>query len=269
MYNDPRRQIQRVLFQGGCPATIVLIALNIITWILHATLLGNNPARFLIFSTETWPLPYFWSIVTWPLFSAGFPFFVLFGLMWAYWICGSLERSWGTKTFLGLFISTAVLTAATTWIGARLLNTSAGFADIWVAVAAPTIAWCAINRHESIGLCFGLVHIPAMWLAGLTALSVWYLMGPALGQPLLGLFALSGCAAAYWYVTKGRFNLSRSSERQRIHEAARRFAPDREQTGSRQGGFNLFRWWKERQDKKRLEEIFRRSGFTDDDNNRR
>jgi membrane associated rhomboid family serine protease len=264
MYNDPRRQIRRVLFQGGCPATIVLIAANVLTWFMHAIFQGANPAKYLLFTSETWPLPYFWTIVTWPLYSAGHPIFVLFALMATYWICGSLERSWGTRAFVGLFLAAAALTAFTTWIGSRILGVPAVVGDLWMAIAPPTVAWCVLNSRERIGLYFGLITVPALWLAVLTAIIVWY----SAGHPVLGLFALSGCAAAYWYVTKARFTLSRGSERQRVHEAARRFAPERERTSSSGGGFNLARWWKERQERKRLEDIFRRSGFTDEDDRR-
>lgn len=263
MYNDPRRQIRRAFLQGGFPATIILIAVNIITWFMHAIFQGANPAKYLLFTSETWPLPYLWSIVTWPLYSAGHPIFMLFALLATYWVCGSLERSWGTKTFLGLFFSAAALTALTTWIGAKVLGVPAIVGSLWLAIAPPTIAWCVLNSSERITLYF-VLQIPAIWLAWFTALIVWY----SIGHPLLGLFALSGCALAYWYVTKARFTLSRGSERQRIHEAARRFTPNQDRPAPGRTGFNLMRWWKERQEKKRLEEIFRRSGFTDEDNRR-
>lgn len=260
MYNDPKRQFNKVLFGGGFPATMILIAVNVVTWIMSTTMGAGSPATYLAFVSRDWPIPAFWTAITWPLVAAGHPLSVLFSLLMAYFVCGSLERSWGTRRFTLFFFALALLTAATTWIGGRLLGLPVFFAGLWHALAAPTVAWAFLNTREKVGLYFGIVQVPALVFAGLGALILWY----EVGAPFLGLFALSGCVAAWWYVTQGRNSFARGEESNRIHESAKSFRPNPPEQVSA-AGFDPMRWWKERQERRRLEDIMRRSGFTDDD----
>lgn len=259
MRQDYQQKIRQFFVKGGNPATITLLLLYVVTWFLNAAMGPASPATLLAFASDQFPLPYFWTPLTWAAVAAGSPITLVFALLWAYWVYGSLERSWGTMNFLGFFFSTALITAITTWIGGKLLNVPFVLADPWVALAPTTVAWAMINRREQVGIFFGLAQVPAIWLAVFSAVVVWYFVGP----PFLGLFALSGCAAAYWYVQHGRFNMDRILERQRIHRAAKRFAPeDRERVNK---SFDPLAWWKERQQRKQLEEMFRRSGFGDEE----
>jgi membrane associated rhomboid family serine protease len=265
MNNDPKRQIREFFSRGGCPATVALIAANVVTWLLNSTMGGASPSRHLIFVGPEWPWPEFWTALTWPLVANGHPLWVLFALVWAYMIGGSLERSWGTRRYAAFFFALALLTAATTWIGGRLLGGPVVLYGLSTAMAATTVAWALLNASQPVGLYFGLLQIPAIYLAYFMPVVVWFEVGPASGNPLLGLFALSGCAAAWWYVTQGRAELNRAAERDRIHAAARRFRPDAPERVEARGGFSPLRWWKDRRERQRLEDIMRRSGFKDDE----
>jgi hypothetical protein len=101
------------------------------------------------------------------------------------------------------------------------------------------------------------------------------------------VFALSGCAAAWWYVNHGRygnypgFSTSRGGQGGQRRPGSGNGKPNlrfqdferetRDAAGRRTGrrGFNVARWWRERQEKKRLEAMFRRSGYTDPEERRR
>ena len=143
--------------------------------------------------------------------------------------------------------------------GAR--PTQAALASVWVALAAPTVAWCTINSRESVSL-YGLLTIPAPLMALLTVVLVWFEVGP----PLLGLFALSGCAAAYAYVRYGRSPYRGYATVRRPWEKApvlrlRTFAPERE--AAERGGFAPLRWWRAWQERRQLARLYRRSRSVD------
>ncbi|HZO88359.1 MAG TPA: hypothetical protein VFB38_08465 [Chthonomonadaceae bacterium] len=245
---------------SGCPATILLIALNIVTFFLGVIPQTQDRLLNLVFFSSAWQ-ERFWTLVTWPLIGPRHPLFLLFACIWAYWVCGSLERSWGTRTFVGFFLAVSALTALTTWAGAQLLGTQAALASVWVALAAPTVAWCTINSRESVSL-YGLLTIPAPLMALLTVVLVWFEVGP----PLLGLFALSGCAAAYAYVRYGRSPYRGYATVRRPWEKApvlrlRTFAPERE--AAERGGFAPLRWWRAWQERRQLARLYRRSRSVD------
>lgn len=272
MYGTSQRQVRNFFFGSGAPATITLIAFNVVSFFAGAILQSANPFVWLAFTTTLWPQN-FWTLVTWPLMGGGHPITVLFAALWAFWVGGSLERSWGTRTFLTFLGAVSALTAFTVWIGSRLLGVPSGMAGLWLAMAAPTIAWCVINPREVIRL-YAVLPIPAKWLAILTMVMLWYEMGP----PVLGLFALSGCAAAYWYAQHGRTGYRvQANPRGRWGNAPGetgkpplRFRDfDREPPAAR--GLNpldKLRAWRQR---RQLEQLWKRSGFSDDekDNRRR
>lgn len=257
--NDPLAFLKK----SYVPVTLTLVIVNVVAWFCAAALGSANPFRWLAFDTLSWPLPHIWSVVTWPLNGAGHPLSLLFGCLWFYQFGGSLERSWGSRSYAGFLAAVCALTAVSVWVGAHLIGGVSVLSGLWLAAAAPTVAWTVLNRRETVNLYF--FPIPAPALAALACAVLWYEVGP----PFLGLFALAGCAAAYWYAAKGRyaFGVTRRFENERRPGSAH--PPiGRDGTPTQNGaqkGFNLLRWWKDRQERKRLEDIFRRSGFTDDE----
>ena len=100
--NYNQNSIRKFFYGGGCPATMALVAINVMAFFTGAVVQVNNPFRYLVFTTTAWP-ERFWTLFTWPLVGGGHPIWLLFACAWAYWVCGSLERSWGTRTFLAFF----------------------------------------------------------------------------------------------------------------------------------------------------------------------
>lgn len=247
------------------PVTFTLIGANVLTFLVSFFLMKvpDNPLNQLVFASP-YALARPWTVLTWPLVSDGDLFGLLFGSLWMYWIGSSLERAWGTRAFAGFLAATTVLTALTTWIGSLVLGAPAVLLGLYLASTAPTVAWCLINRRETIVIYF-VVPVPAPILGWLTMGFTWYAVSRSGGHPLLGLFALSGAAAAWWWVTIGR-EILRNRGR---GGANARFADFRRETDTPGRGNPLARWRAERERKKqdqKLQEMFRRSGYDDDRN---
>lgn len=254
-YNSPQQKLQRFVATTGAPFTVTLIALNVISFFCGETLRASSPFHWLVFISVLFPQR-FWTLLTWPLAGGGHPFNLLLMCLWAFWVCGSLERSWGWRTFLGFFFGCAALMALSVWIGGMLLGIPlTGLAGLYLAVAAPTIAWCVINASEAIML-YGIFRIPAPVLMALTLVVVWY----ELGSGVLGLFGLVSCGAAYWYARYGRYMW-------RGYAPARSKTPpplrllDEDRVPARGG---LAGWFRARQEQRKLEKLWKNSTKNDD-----
>lgn len=268
MYGTPQRRApQNFQWASGIPVTITLIAANAVTFLIGFSTFNRGGAgpggllSWLVFSSLTWPTD-FWTPVTWPLVAPIDLIGLLFGGLWAYWMGGSLERSWGTRAFLLFLAATSALTALTLYGGGMLLGVPVIARGLWLAIAAPTIAWCVLNAREVIRL-YAVIPVPAPILAWLTIGLTWFQVSISGGHPLLGLFALSGCAAAYWYARNGSRFFGGLGVGKR-GEPPLRFR-DFDRTPAARRGFSLRRWLDERRQRRELEKLLKRSGFSDPD----
>jgi hypothetical protein len=75
-----------------------------------------------------------------------------------------------------------------------------------MGLAAPTVAWCYINRREKVSIYF-IFQIPAPWLGAITVASFVYQIAVTGGSPIMGLAGLVSPALAYWYASGGQFAL--------------------------------------------------------------
>ena len=270
MRNDWGQQAQRALFRGGTPLTIAILAVHVAMFFVT---LGFHSAigAYLAFYTQD-ALLHPWTVLTWPLAGVDTsPLSLLFSIGWFYLFSGSLERAWGTRDYALFFAAMAGLSAFGLWIGSALIGPAA-VAGLWAISGPLAVAWSVINRREQIGIFF--VMVPAPLVGALGAVMLWYYAGAG----AIGLFALVSCAAAYWYASQGRQGAfgfsgfassrgttSRGNRSVLRSDSAARFRDFDREGSHRSGGWSLQRWWKDRQERKRLEAIFRRSGFTDDD----
>ena len=268
------RDWRRLFGVSGTPFTFGLMAAHTILFFL---LLLTPPGLkdLLAFQTDAFPAR-FWTLFTWPLVGAGDPLSLIFALGWTYLFAGSMERSWGTRGFASFFVAVNVLTALIVWLGSLVFGHGI-LSGLWVATAPAVVAWSVVNAREVVSFFF--LPIPGPFWGLIGAAIAFFYGGAAQGKPLLGLLATAGCAAAYWYARDGRYRYQGYSGNggQRFGTRRGRDDPvtagrfrnfDREGSGPRRG-FSLTRWWRERQERKRLEEIFRRSGFNDSDEKRR
>ena len=261
MYGAPQRRFANYLSASGMPATLTIILINVVTFFLVNSA-GILP--LLAFNSARWP-EFFWTPITWPLAGLYDPLNLIFACGWAFYFGGSVERSWGTRTYLTFLVAVSALTAFTIWLGAHLFG-NASITGLWIAMAPVVVAWCIVNSRETINLFF--LPIPAPLVAVLAAAMAWFYAG----GHVIGLFALSGCAAAYWYAASGRY-LARGDTRAgkpfggmppKDKGPALRFRDfDRDPPAA--GGLDprrAFRAWQER---RKLEQLWKRSGFSDPD----
>jgi hypothetical protein len=286
--HDPRRRAQNFLFGSGIPVTMTLIAANVVTFLVGFFAGMRRPEAgpfsWLVFADDRWP-QLFWTVVTWPLVASPYDLIgLLFGGLWAYWIGGSLERSWGMRPYLTFLVATAALTALTLWLGGRLLGAGVAAYGLWLAIAAPTIAWCVLNAREVIRL-YAVIPIPAPILAWLTVALTWFQVSMSGRHPLLGAFALSGCAFAYWYAKNGRYRTAGGGGAFRsgggggsAFTSGARFGGLRPGTGGGDPplrfrdfdrdppvarGFSVKRWLDDRKQRRELDKLWKRSNHPD------
>ena len=182
--------------EGDYPLTKALILINILTLIVGA---WAPIAPWLMFSApDSWRVP--WTALTYPLYSFN-PIGLLFYGLFLWFVGGSLERSWGTRFFAIYFFLMAIITAVGLTVCAMILRNSLPemriSIDNTMPLAALFIAWCMLNPNLEVRL-YGIIPILAKWMALGTVLIILFSYGRI--HPLAGVFALSGCAASYWWV---------------------------------------------------------------------
>lgn len=182
--------------EGNYPLTKWLIVLNIATFLAA---IFRAPVEMLAFFAPV-SLAQPWRILTYTILSVDPISLLFYGLM-MWWVGGSLERSWGTRFFAIYFVAVAIISALGMSLAAFASNSTASL-DSWQPFYALLIAWCMLNPDLEIRL-YGLIPILAKWLALGEVLLIFFTHG-GLHNPLIGLGALTGCAASFlWVRTRG------------------------------------------------------------------
>jgi len=177
--------------EGDYPLTKWLIVINIVTLVVGAFL---PIAQFLAFSApNSWMLP--WTALTYPLYSSD-PIGLIFYGLYLWFIGSSLERSWGTRFFAMYFALMSVITAVGLTMCAFIIKAQIPVHNT-LPITAMAVAWCMLNPDLEIRL-YGIIPILAKWLAVGIVLILLFTYGRQ--HPLAGIFALSGCAASYYWV---------------------------------------------------------------------
>ncbi|MGV3614587.1 MAG: hypothetical protein ACO1SV_04545 [Fimbriimonas sp.] len=116
-------------------------------------------------------------------------------LFWLYSVGPGLEREMGTSRFAGFWVFFTVLPALLMWLGAQTMGRNAFLFEggPFLPEAAVTVAWCFRNMHQRIML-YGVLPVPAPWLAALTAFATLMLHGSP--NPMIGLLATAPLALA-------------------------------------------------------------------------
>jgi hypothetical protein len=234
---------------GSCPITWCVIVANAATFVLAFVGAGGFWGALVFHTSILATAP--WTILTYPLIGAGGILWVLVGgyMMWLFG--GSLERAWGRVDYLRFLVLVTAATALGLWLGAALLAQSATLAGLALPLAAATVAWAAINPSERLLLYF-VLPIEARWLAvGTTVLVFFSFRFP------LGLFALAGCASAWWYVRRGRFMFTGGSRRRPARQA-----PERERATTL-NPLAAYRRWRLKRRFARLTRMIQESGPDD------
>ena len=251
----------RSQFQAsGTPVTYIIIAGNVLTFLASFVGMGSGfSPMFLAASSLTFPmLPI--TAVTWPLVSTTDPIGLFFGVMWALWVCGSLERSWGSQVFAWFVVALSAITTLACWGLGALLHAPFGLAGLWMGLAAPTVAWCYINRREKVSIYF-IFKIPAPWLGAITVASFVYQIAVTGGSPIMGIAGLVSPGLAYWYASGARFTLGKARSKSRFdgfENEVRDAAPSNPIA-------RLLDGIRRKQRDAKIKKMFKNSGLGDDD----
>jgi membrane associated rhomboid family serine protease len=176
------------------PLTNALLAASIVIFLCD----------FLQLSVSTYldaPIPNVWlqpwRLLTYPLLT-GHIITLLFSGFLLYTVGGSLERSWGTKTFAIFYCALAVVTAlAFTLLPLMPGRGSLPFVPNSLVLSALLVGFCTVNPDETINL-YGIIPIKTRYIAAGVCIIIFFTLG--YGNPLVGLMALLGCGFAVLWV---------------------------------------------------------------------
>lgn len=151
-----------------------------------------------------------WTLFTYPLVGIccrqfGPVIGLLFVAYWLWWAGGSLERSWGTKTYGLFFFGMSAISALGLVVGGHLTSLPTSAAGLLLPLAGVTMAFAMLNPEQEI-LMMLFLPLKLKYLALIDVISVFIHFGRI--NLLLGVFALAGCAFSYWYVKRSRLSFS-------------------------------------------------------------
>jgi hypothetical protein len=235
---------------GDCPVTWALIGANVLTFLTSFLGIGGV-WNSLVFTSVGFPSAP-WTALTYPLVAGGQILWLLLG-GYIFWLFGgSLERAWGRRDYLVFLALVTAAPAVAMWLGGAVAGRMVALSGLWLPLAAGTVAWATINPAERMLLYF-VIPIEARWLGVLVVVLVVF------SYPFpIGLFALAGCAAAWWYVRQGRYGVFRGRRPAPMTGAGRRgpaWAPSRGRGERRGTPWNPLAWirrWRQRRQFRRL-----------------
>ena len=276
--NTPLDWLSDFVRRGGVPVTLALVGMNVLTFLatfFSPGLVGTFLQTELVFGIRS-VLHAPWTLLTYALVSLPpFSLWFVINLVFFWLSGGSLERSWGSQRFAVFFFALTLASSLSLLIGSLLLH---GPLPLLYGVFLPwtglIVAFCMLNPEQQITVYFFPVR--AKYLAiGVTAWT--YLSYGSMMGPLLGLFSLGGVLAAFLYVRFARpwgdigsYSTPRRSfsgpdlrmdsrpERPTFRTSSRTTLDGSPQ---RRSPFDFAGRWKDRQDRRRLEKLWKNSGL--------
>ncbi len=276
--NTPSDSLRGFFVNGQMPVTLALLAVNILTFLaafFSPTMAGPSLQYYGSFSSLS-ILRAPWTFLTFPLVSLP-PMSIMLILTWVFfWLSGgSLERGWGSARYGIFFAAVTLISSLSLFAGSLITHTAVPFLnDLFLPLTGLIVAFCMLNPEQEIVLYFFPVR--AKYVALIVTIWTYLTYGGALG-PWLGLFALGGILAAYLYVRFARpwADIGSYSPRSRpmgrgpdvrIYPSAAKF--NTRSSGPMDGSphrspFDFAGRWKDYQERKRLEKLWKNSGFSD------
>ncbi|MCX6343598.1 MAG: DUF1751 domain-containing protein [Armatimonadetes bacterium] len=251
----PAEKFKYWLFQDKIPLTKILILSNLITFLAIRLFHVSAVMEYMSFS-PLWVLKYPWTVLTYPFIGTCCPTWgpigLLFSLYWLWVAGGSLERSWGFGRYSVYLFSVTVLSALGIFIGGYIISLPVPLAGLLLPLSCITISFAMLNPEQEIILI--IIPMKLKYLAILDFALTFISYGQY--NLILGLFALSGCTYAYWYVMRPTRISAPASKNQ--GDIVRVF-------GKRSiwRMLNPFAWIKEWNDKRKLKKFFDKSDFKD------
>lgn len=202
-------RLRRFLYQEFIPVTKTVAVICGLLYLLLALIpVAGALIGFLTLNPGTgFFMP--WTLITYPFFNGSLREFIsiIFSLLWLWFIGGSLERNWGSKTYgLFLFLTTLVTGVAISLIGLIHLAPNTIVYGLWLPLVGLTWAWAEISPDQEV-LFWGIIPLKAKWLAWISAAIVFFSFFQRgftfPGKILFGLASISGIAVVYLFTGKG------------------------------------------------------------------
>lgn len=243
------------LIKDKIPITKSIIAINIILTIITPLLHLDIITNLLAYRSDIATL-HPWTAFTYPLISDFNPLSVLFGCLWMWMAGGSLERSWGSKRYLGYFLVVSGITALSLHLGWLITHISLSLIGLWMPLACITVSFAMINPEEYVNI-WGIIPLKLKYLALIDVIIVGVSFGSS--NLLLGVLALISLFYAY-SVSSSKRSWLPSSSKQRKNNAK---IVHIYKHNNIKKSLNPLSYFKKKKDEKRLEDLFKRSGFKD------
>jgi hypothetical protein len=135
------------------------------------------------------------------------------------------------------------------------MHVSVALIGLWLPIAGVTIAYAMLNPDATVLFMF-IIPLKLKYLAILDVIFVFVTYGHS--NRVLGILALLGCAASYWYVASGR-SMSNRSTRGYDFDNVIRIHPRH----TRSWNLNPIKMYRDYRERKRLRDLFDESGFGD------
>ncbi len=261
--------------RGGAPVTLALLGVNIAAFLAAFFF---RPAVMPFLETEmafnlsnVHYAP--WTLLTYPLISVP-PFSFWLVITWVFfWLSGSsLERSWGSLRYLVFFFGVTLFSSLSLLMGGLALRRDIlPLNDLFLPLTGLLVAFCMLNKEQQITVYFFPVR--AKYVAVGITLWTYFNYGTMLG-PVLGLYALGGIFSAVMYVRFGRSWANTGSYRTpdyprrgpdlRMDSRPARpaFRTTLDGSPAQRRFFDFSGRWKDWQERRRLEKLWKNSGFS-------
>ena len=284
--SSPFNRAERFLHQNGAPITTGLLAFNAAT--MFISFLVPAFLGFLVkFVTIVVPMRAFpWTFVTYPVAHLstngnGFVTALFLGFLFMQ-LGGSVERSWGSRTYAIFLAATSLITSASLFVASPFAHNFVPLYGFYIPLACCTIAFATLNPAAPMSIWF--IPMQAKYFGIAAVIVTWFELG-ANGAPFFGLIGCSGLLASYLYVRYGRSWRGAGAYTRSVRRGPdlylkpnAQFRTKRTLDGSpiNPNPFDIATRYRAWQEHRRLEKLLKNSGYTgdeptwrNDDNDRR
>ena len=261
--------------RGGAPVTLALLGINIAAFLaaffFRPVVMPFLETEMAFNLSNAFHAP--WTLLTYPLISVP-PFSFWLVITWVFfWLSGSsLERGWGSPRYLLFFFGVTLFSSLSLLMGGLALRRDIlPLNDLFLPLTGLIVAFCMLNKEQQITVYFFPVR--AKYVAIGVTLWTYFNYGTLLG-PVLGLYALGGIFSAVMYVRFGRSwanigsqdapHTSRRGPDLRMDSRPARpsFRTTLDGSPTQRRFFDFAGRWKDRQERRRLEKLWKNSGFS-------
>jgi len=206
-------RIRTFFFSGLNPVVRLILIIHAVFFLICAILRTGFGLAFEPYRLFQKP----WTLLTYPLLNISFVNILLSGLWW--WFMGSaMERFWGSKRFIAVWIALVATSALGIWLGFLITgNYQTALSGWYLPLAALTVAWSITYQGQNVML-YGLIPVKSQWIGWISVAGVFFSYVSL--SFWLALCALIGCGVGYLFalIWPGRFGHRFPRWRQKVTE---------------------------------------------------